>query len=84
MAKKAVTVGSTVRLTTKHLKCSGQYGSAGHSRWIVTSIEGDFAVTNEPTSPELLSRLYTPEEIEAYPTLRFHRIHLGNLEVVRS
>lgn len=83
MAKNTIKVGDKVKLTGKHLKSTGQQtGSAGFSTWVVTAIEGSFAVTNQESSPELLSQLYTAEELASDPTLKFRRIHVGNLHKV--
>jgi hypothetical protein len=76
-----------VRLTGKHLRNTGQYtGSAGLDRWIVTHIEQGtdgwvIATTDEPR-PDA-AQIWTPEELEQYPQLRFRRINVANLEIVK-
>lgn len=74
-----IQIGDKVKLTGKHLKSTGQRtGAAGLSTWIVTDIQGSFAVTNQELSPESL-QLFTAEELTDDPTLKFRRIHVGNL-----
>ena len=80
MSKNTIKVGDKVKLTGKHLKSTGQQGgSAGLSTWIVTALDGNFAVTNQESSPELVAQLFTVEELASDPTLKFRRIHVGNL-----
>jgi hypothetical protein len=46
--------GTRVRLTSAFLRSTGQYGSAGHSRWTVQACNcglcknGNFVATDEP------------------------------------
>ena len=80
MSKNTIRVGDKVKLTGKHLKSTGQRtGAAGLSTWIVTAISGNFAVTNQESSPELVAQMFTAAELASDPTLKFRRIHVGNL-----
>lgn len=79
MAKKTVVVGSTVRLTGKFLRSTGQQvGGEGTKRWQVLGIHGSLAEVNEPSAYQ-----FTDEEYEADPSLKNRRIHVGNLEVCK-
>lgn len=72
-----ISKGDRVRLTGAFLRNTGQVvGGEGLSRWTVTDIVRDFAITDEPTTVDC----YTASEIMADPTLAFRRIHLANLE----
>lgn len=76
-------IGSRVKLTGKFLKSTGQArGSEGLSTWTVTGFSRDWAITDEPLSPEYVASAFTPAELDADPTLRFRRIALANLFIV--
>lgn len=75
--EQIIKIGDKVRFTTKYLRSTGQLtGPESLSHWIVTAIERDWVVTNQPTD----TSWYTAEEIVAQPSLAFRRINLGNLE----
>jgi hypothetical protein len=71
--------GAKVRLTGHYLKSTGQQrGSEGASRWTVLGTSGNFVIVDEPAD----TRYFTSEEIAADPSLKWRRIHRGNLEIV--
>lgn len=85
-----IKVGDTVRLTAKFLRNTGQFtGKAPWQTWLVTSVDssaGDghtTVVTDEKKDEEVLE-YFTPEELAKDPTLRFRRINVAHLEVVRK
>lgn len=78
--KSKIKVGDRVKLTGKHLKNTGQQrGSAGLSTWVVTAIKGNFITTNEENSPEMCAMFWTAEEMAEDPSLKFRRVHIGNV-----
>ena len=71
-----IQVGDKVKLTGKFLKNTGQRtGSAGLSTWVVTGIDGRWAITDQENTLDM----FTPEELAADPTLKFRRIAVSNL-----
>lgn len=74
-----IKVGDRVRLTGKFLRNTGQTkGPEGKRRWLVTAIDGDWAVTDEKADV----RWFTEDELQEDPSLKWRRIALANLEVV--
>jgi hypothetical protein len=87
MAKKAIEVGDTVRLTGEFLRNTGQQaGEEGRKRWKVLALEGpdhfkQAVVDEDRLNPE---DMFTAEEMEKQPNLRKRWINTGNLEKVRK
>lgn len=82
---KRYPVGTSIRLTGKFLRSTGQaVGGEGQSVWIVkecpcTVCKRDFVCTNEERSPEALALNYTADELAAMPHLRFRHFNLHNV-----
>jgi hypothetical protein len=75
-----IQVGDAVRLTGKFLRNTGQQrGPEGQKRWKVIGITGDWAIVDEPSDLSY----FAPEEIAADPSLKYRRIALENLEIVK-
>lgn len=74
-------VGDRVRLTGEFLRNTGQVtGGEGKSRWIVKGFHRDWAIVDQPMS----EGWFTDEELAADPMLKWRRINVGNLEVVKG
>jgi hypothetical protein len=76
-------VGDRVQLTSKFLRCTGQYtGREPQSVWTITGLtNGDrWAITDEPRPDD---GMFSAEELAADPTLAFRRIAVGNLQRVK-
>lgn len=72
-----------MRLTAKFLRNTGTLsGSLPQSVWEVTAIESSIAVTNEELPLEQVRAVFTEEEIQKHPYLKFRRLAVGNLERV--
>ena len=85
LVKEKPAVGTKVRLTGTFLACTGQRtGSEGMSVWTVKACDcslcdgGAHICTDEPNCHEFL-RLYTAEELEKYPSLRWRHVAVANL-----
>lgn len=69
-------VGDRVKLSGRHLRSTGQTtGSGGQSVWTIQGFDGEWAITDEPVAFDC----WTPEEHAADPSLKWRRIHVGNL-----
>jgi hypothetical protein len=74
-------VGAKVRLSGKFLRATGQVtGSEGSKTWTIRGIcqGGAWAIVDEPS----MTNYFTPEELEADPTLKWRRIAVANLVIV--
>lgn len=67
-------VGDTVKLTSKFLKSTGS--TQGARKWTVLGFDGSFAIVDEPIYDP---SAFTPDELARDPSLKWRRIHVGNL-----
>lgn len=80
MATKTFAIGDRIQLTSKFLRCTGQYtGREPASVWTVTGFSGSWLITDEPTD----TSMYTADELASDPTLAFRRIAPANVQRVR-
>jgi hypothetical protein len=72
--------GDIVKLTAKHLRNTGQFTGAGHERFKVLGMDpniDDLVIVNAPME----GNYFTKEELAADPSLKWRRIHRGNLQL---
>lgn len=74
--------GDKVQLTAKFLRSTRQQrGGEGAKVWEVLGFDNCWAIVNEPVFD---LTYFTPTELEADPSLKWRRIAVSNLKLVRS
>jgi hypothetical protein len=83
------TPGTQVKLTGKFLQSTGQArGGEGLSKWIVQACDcglckgGEHVRTDERRPDAYCESMWTAEELEQHPSLRFRHIAKANLFIV--
>lgn len=75
-------VGDRVKLTAKFLRSTGQQrGDEGTKVWEILGFDNVWAIVNEPVFD---STYFTAVELEADPSLKWRRIAVSNLKLVRG
>lgn len=76
-------IGDRVRHSAKFMRSVGLVTHRNFQPWTITGFSGPFAIMDEPLPEDFARAYFTPEEMEADPTLRFLRVNVANIERVK-